>query len=44
MDRIIVLDRGEIVEQGTHEKLTKTSGLYSIFWNRQSDGFIDTTE
>jgi subfamily B ATP-binding cassette protein MsbA len=44
MDRIIVLDRGRIVEQGTHEELTKTSGLYSIFWSRQSDGFIDTTE
>ena len=44
MDRIIVLDRGRIVEQGTHEELTKTSGLYSIFWSRQSDGFIDTKE
>ncbi len=44
MDRIIVLDRGKIVEQGTHEELTKTSGLYSIFWSRQSDGFINTKE
>lgn len=43
MDRIIVLDRGKIVELCTHVELTKMSGLYSIFWSRQSDGFIDTT-
>lgn len=42
MDRIIVLDRGKIVEQGTHAELQTRSGLYASFWNRQSGGFIDT--
>lgn len=40
MDRILVLDRGEIVEQGTHDQLLEQDGLYAIFWKRQSGGFI----
>ena len=40
MDRIIVLDDGRIVEEGTHEELQHARGLYSEFWNRQSGGFI----
>lgn len=40
MDRIIVLDEGKIVEEGTHEKLSKADSLYAKFWNRQSGGFI----
>jgi len=40
MDRIIVLDEGKIVEQGTHEQLLQTNSLYANFWNRQSGGFI----
>jgi ATP-binding cassette subfamily B multidrug efflux pump len=43
MDRIVVLDNGVIVEQGTHETLKESNGLYAKFWQRQSDGFIDTT-
>ncbi len=43
MDRIIVLDDGVIVEQGTHQQLTESAGLYSKFWKHQSDGFIDTS-
>ncbi|MCL4105493.1 UNVERIFIED_CONTAM: hypothetical protein GTU68_055624 [Idotea baltica] len=43
MDRIIVMDQGQIVEQGTHEELKERSGLYARFWSRQSDGFIDTS-
>jgi len=41
MDRIVVLDGGRIVEQGTHSELLRKSGLYAGFWNRQSGGFID---
>ena len=40
MDRIVVLDRGRIVEQGTHERLLAAGGLYARYWNRQSGGFI----
>ena len=42
MDRIVVLDDGKIVEQGTHEELLTKGGLYAGFWSRQSGGFIDT--
>lgn len=44
MDRIIVLDEGRIVEQGTHPGLLKKGGLYAQFWARQSDGFICVDE
>ena len=40
MDRIIVLDAGKIMEEGTHEQLLAANGLYANFWNRQSGGFI----
>jgi len=43
MDRIIVMDQGRIVEQGTHAELIASPGIYSSFWSRQSDGFIDTS-
>ena len=44
LDRILVLDNGEIVEDGTHDALLSKNGLYASFWNRQSGGFIDVTE
>jgi len=44
MDRIVVLDDGKIVEDGPHDALLAEGGLYSKFWNRQSGGFISTTE
>lgn len=44
MDRIIVLDAGEIVEQGTHTELLARNGTYARFWNRQSGGFIGVAE
>ncbi len=40
MDRIIVLDDGRIVEQGSHDELLAAGGQYANFWNRQSGGFI----
>ncbi|MFK7853602.1 MAG: ABC transporter ATP-binding protein [Granulosicoccus sp.] len=43
MDRIIVMDDGRVVEQGTHRDLILKSGIYASFWNQQSDGFIDTS-
>ncbi len=42
MDRIIVLDNGRIVEQGSHGQLLNLGGLYARYWNRQSGGFIGT--
>eukprot|EP00095_Tigriopus_kingsejongensis_P000160 snap_masked-scaffold358_size197577-processed-gene-0.55 protein:Tk00160 transcript:snap_masked-scaffold358_size197577-processed-gene-0.55-mRNA-1 annotation:"multidrug abc transporter atpase" len=41
MDRIIVLDAGRIVEQGSHTDLLMQDGLYARYWNRQSGGFIN---
>ena len=40
MDRLIVLDQGRIVEQGTHNDLVAAGGLYSELWARQSGGFL----
>src|SRR5690606_38230813 len=41
LDRVIVLDRGRIVEEGTHEDLIRRNGLYAQLWKRQSGGFLD---
>jgi ATP-binding cassette subfamily B multidrug efflux pump len=41
MDRLIVLDRGRIVEQGSHHELLQHGGHYAALWQRQSGGFID---
>jgi ATP-binding cassette subfamily B multidrug efflux pump len=40
MDRLVVMDRGRIVEDGTHQQLLQRGGLYAEFWMRQSGGFI----
>jgi ABC-type multidrug transport system fused ATPase/permease subunit len=40
LDRIIVLDKGAIVEQGTHAQLLAQDGVYARLWNRQAGGFM----
>ncbi|OAM79338.1 ABC transporter ATP-binding protein [Devosia elaeis] len=44
MDRLVVLDKGRIVEQGSHAQLVDSGGIYSQLWHRQSGGFIDADE
>ncbi len=44
LDRLVVIDGGEIVDQGTHEELIARGGLYSELWARQSGGFIERIE
>ncbi|MBP2327703.1 ATP-binding cassette subfamily B protein [Kibdelosporangium banguiense] len=41
MDQLVVLDRGQIVEQGTHEELLRLQGTYAGLWHHQSGGFLD---
>ena len=40
LDRLIVLDRGRIVEEGSHAELAGRAGLYAQLWKRQSGGFL----
>ncbi|SFR39816.1 ATP-binding cassette, subfamily B, multidrug efflux pump [Pseudidiomarina maritima] len=40
MDRLVVMDEGRIVEQGSHEELLARGGLYAQLWARQSGGFL----
>ena len=40
MDRLIVLDKGRIIESGTHGELVSHGGIYADLWNRQSGGFL----
>ena len=40
-DKIIVMDKGKIVQAGNHRELVKKRGLYSELWNLQKGGFID---
>jgi ATP-binding cassette subfamily B multidrug efflux pump len=44
MDRLIIMDEGRIVEEGTHEELLRLSGHYARLWRRQSGGFLATAE
>ncbi|MCG2572147.1 ABC transporter ATP-binding protein/permease [Acinetobacter sp. ME22] len=40
MDRIVVLDQGQIVEQGSHTELLEKHGIYAQLWQRQTGGFL----
>jgi len=40
MDRLVVLDAGRVVEQGTHEELLRLGGHYAVLWRHQSGGFL----
>ncbi|HHZ10398.1 MAG TPA: ABC transporter ATP-binding protein [Rhizobiales bacterium] len=40
LDRVVVLDKGRIVEDGRHEALIAAGGLYAQLWKRQSGGFL----
>ncbi|WP_378941851.1 ABC transporter ATP-binding protein [Paracoccus sp. R86501] len=44
LDRILVIEDGRIVEQGTHDALLAMGGTYSRYWMRQSGGFLGTDE
>ena len=44
MDRLIVMDRGRIVEEGSHDELLRRGGLYADLWARQSGGFLASSE
>ena len=44
MDRLIVLDAGEIVEAGSHHELLQQNGHYARLWQRQSGGFLQLTD
>ena len=44
MDRLVVIDEGRIVEEGTHAQLLALGGHYAKLWQRQSGGFIDADQ
>ncbi|MNP79938.1 Heterocyst differentiation ATP-binding protein HepA [compost metagenome] len=40
MDRLVVLDKGRIVESGSHAQLLEQQGLYARLWHHQTGGFV----
>ncbi|MBB4905355.1 ABC transporter ATP-binding protein [Actinophytocola algeriensis] len=44
MDQLIVMDRGRILEQGSHEELLRAEGVYARLWQHQSGGFLDADD
>jgi ATP-binding cassette, subfamily B, multidrug efflux pump len=44
MDRLVVLEHGRIVEQGSHRELIAQNGHYAALWRRQAGGFLDAAD
>src|SRR5688500_2380612 len=44
LDRLIVLEEGRVIEEGSHAELLRRSGLYARLWQRQSGGFLGRDE
>jgi ATP-binding cassette subfamily B multidrug efflux pump len=40
MDELVIMDRGAIVERGTHDALLTMGGIYAALWAHQSGGFL----
>jgi ATP-binding cassette subfamily B multidrug efflux pump len=40
MDRLIIMDEGRVIEEGSHAELLRRGGLYAELWRRQSGGFL----
>jgi len=44
LDRILVFEKGEVVEDGSHHELLRKGGAYARLWRRQSEGFVSEDE
>lgn len=44
MDRLIVMENGSVIEEGNHESLVRSEGVYASLWSRQSGGFLPTSD
>lgn len=40
MDRLVVIDKGQVIETGTHAELIAQGGLYARLWQHQTGGFV----